>query len=75
MIASEDIGHWVAIVFANFEDFIGKSEEIAGDELTYTQIVRTFRPTGGCGPSFSVAGHPLERPALLCAQNVRMVGF
>lgn len=43
MIASDDIGKWVATAFANPEDFIGKSEEIAGDELTYTQIVRTFR--------------------------------
>lgn len=43
MIASDDIGKWVAMAFANPEDFIGKSEEIAGDELTYTQIVRTFR--------------------------------
>ncbi|WP_408738651.1 NmrA family NAD(P)-binding protein [Acetobacter okinawensis] len=61
MIASDDIGKWVAMAFANFEDFIGKSEEIAGDELTYTQIVRTFRRNRW------FAGHHLEASALRCA--------
>ncbi len=43
MIAVEDIGKWVAHAFAHPETFIGRAEEIAGDELTRPEIVAAFR--------------------------------
>ncbi|WP_073664721.1 NmrA/HSCARG family protein [Pseudomonas aeruginosa] len=46
MIATADIGKWVAHAFAHPEAFIGKAEEIAGDELTRAQIVAAFKRHG-----------------------------
>ena len=41
-IAVEDIGVFAALAFANPEEYIGKTIELAGDELTESQIVETF---------------------------------
>lgn len=60
MIAVEDVGVFVALAFANPEEYLGKTIELAGDELTESQIADTFarvigravqltRPTGGNG--------------------------
>ena len=60
IIAAEDIGVFVALAFANPQDFLGKTIELAGDELTETQIAETFTkvigrpvtlvaPSGGAG--------------------------
>jgi uncharacterized protein YbjT (DUF2867 family) len=46
MIAVDDIGKWVAHAFAHPETFIGKAEEIAGDELTRPEIVAAFKRHG-----------------------------
>jgi uncharacterized protein YbjT (DUF2867 family) len=43
MIAIDDIGTWVARAFADPESFIGKSAEIAGDELTRAQVLAVFK--------------------------------
>jgi uncharacterized protein YbjT (DUF2867 family) len=43
MIAVEDIGKFVARVFAEHAVFIGKAVEIAGDELTFTDIAAALR--------------------------------
>lgn len=43
MIAVEDIGKWVARAFANPEAFIGTAQEIAGDELTRSEIVAALK--------------------------------
>jgi len=59
MIATADIGKWVAHAFAHPEAFIGKAEEIAGDELTRSQIVATFKRHGWS------AGLPFPVPRLL----------
>lgn len=59
MIATADIGHWVAHAFAHPEVFIGKAEEIAGDELTRAQIVATFKHHGWS------AGLPFPIPRFL----------
>lgn len=59
MIAVEDIGKWVARAFADPETFIGKAEEIAGDELTYSEIVAAFKAHGW------FAGFPLAVPRLV----------
>ena len=57
-ITVEDIGAFVALAFANRDDHLGKTIELAGDALTETQIAETFTkvigravnltpPTGG----------------------------
>ncbi|WP_265671133.1 NmrA/HSCARG family protein [Klebsiella grimontii] len=59
MIATNDIGKWVAYAYAHPETFIGKAQEIAGDELTRAQIVSTFKRHGWSG------GLPFPVPRLL----------
>jgi uncharacterized protein YbjT (DUF2867 family) len=57
-IAVEDIAIFAALAFANPQDFLGKTIELAGDELTEAQTVKVFSkvigrpvqlvaPTGG----------------------------
>jgi len=41
-IAVEDIGVFVALAFANPDQYLGKTIELAGDELTEAQIADTF---------------------------------
>ncbi|HEX9388232.1 MAG TPA: NmrA/HSCARG family protein [Anaerolineales bacterium] len=41
-VAVEDIGVFVALAFANPEQYIGKTIELSGDELTEAQIADTF---------------------------------
>ena len=60
LIAAEDIAVFVALAFTNPEQYLGKTIELAGDELTESQIADTFAkvigrpvkltmPTGGGG--------------------------
>ncbi len=42
LIATEDIGSFAALAFEQPTSFIGKALEIAGDELSMTEIVETF---------------------------------
>jgi uncharacterized protein YbjT (DUF2867 family) len=60
LIAVEDIAVFAALAFANPDQYVGKTIELAGDELTEAQIADTFakvigrpvnltRPTGGNG--------------------------
>jgi uncharacterized protein YbjT (DUF2867 family) len=42
LIASDDIGAFAALAFANPGDYIGQVLELAGDELTEPQIVETL---------------------------------
>jgi uncharacterized protein YbjT (DUF2867 family) len=41
-IAVEDVGAFVALAFANPDQYLGKTIELAGDALTETQIADTF---------------------------------
>ena len=41
-VAVEDIGVFAALAFANPKDFLGKTIELAGDELTEAQTVEVF---------------------------------
>jgi uncharacterized protein YbjT (DUF2867 family) len=41
-IAVEDIGVFAALAFANRDDYLGKTIELAGDALTEAQIAETF---------------------------------
>jgi uncharacterized protein YbjT (DUF2867 family) len=55
-IAVEDIAVFVALAFANPQEFLGKTIELAGDELTEAQTVDTFskvigRPVNLVAPS------------------------
>lgn len=47
MIAMEDLGKWVALAFSEPEKFIHKELEIAGDELNFYQIQKTFERVEG----------------------------
>ncbi len=51
LIAVDDIGAFVALAFANPEQFLGRTIELAGDELTIPQIAATFT---------SVIGRPVQ---------------
>jgi uncharacterized protein YbjT (DUF2867 family) len=42
LIAAEDIGAFVALAFANPPAYLGRTIEIAGDELTEPQIAATL---------------------------------
>jgi len=42
LIAADDIGAFAELVFAHPQDYLGKTLEIAGDELTEPQIAATF---------------------------------
>src|SRR5919108_2356431 len=41
-LAVEDIGVFVALAFANPQEYVGKTIELSGDELTESQIADTF---------------------------------
>lgn len=62
MIATADIGKWVAHAFTHPETFIGMAEEIAGDELTLLEIIATLKYHRlSSGLSFPIP-KPLLRP-------------
>jgi uncharacterized protein YbjT (DUF2867 family) len=42
LVAVEDIGAFVALIFANRAEFLGKTIEFAGDELTQAHIAEVF---------------------------------
>ena len=47
MIAVEDIAAFVALAFANPGQYLGRTIELAGDELTESQIAQTFAKVVG----------------------------
>ena len=58
-IAADDIGAFVAVSFEDPKTFIGKSLELAGDELTITQTVEVFSSV--IGRSVRFIEMPLEQ--------------
>jgi uncharacterized protein YbjT (DUF2867 family) len=42
MMAVEEIGVFAALAFSNPEEYVGKTIELAGDELTEAQVADTF---------------------------------
>jgi uncharacterized protein YbjT (DUF2867 family) len=67
-IAVEDIDVFVALAFANRDDYLGKTIELAGDALTEAQIAETFanvigRPVKLTAPSSGGWGDPEEAAA------------
>jgi uncharacterized protein YbjT (DUF2867 family) len=47
MIAVEDIGKWVALAFSKREQFLNQSIEIAGDELSYSELQDAWKRVKG----------------------------
>ena len=67
-IAVEDIGAFVALAFANRDEYLGKTIELAGDALTESQLTDTFakvigRPVNLTPPSGGGWGDPEEAAA------------
>lgn len=65
MIASDDIGAFVATVFANPQEYLGKTIELATEELTEPEIVTTLskvigRPVNLVQPQFPEGQAPSE---------------
>jgi uncharacterized protein YbjT (DUF2867 family) len=65
IIATEDIGVFAELAFANPEEFIGKTIELAGDELTEPQIAGVFakvigRPVKLAAPQMPEGATPTE---------------
>jgi uncharacterized protein YbjT (DUF2867 family) len=63
LVAVEDIGEFVATIFARRDEFLGKTIEFAGDELTESEIAETFsrvigRPVELAGPQTSEVQTP-----------------
>ena len=67
-MAVEDIGAFAALAFANRDEYLGKTIELAGDALTEAQIAETFtkvvgRPVELTPPSGGGWGDPEEGAA------------
>jgi uncharacterized protein YbjT (DUF2867 family) len=65
IIATDDIGVFVELAFANPTQFLGKTIELAGDELTESQIAEVFskvigRPVKAVGQQNSGGAAPTE---------------
>jgi uncharacterized protein YbjT (DUF2867 family) len=65
IIATDDIGAFAELAFANPNQFLGKTIELAGDELTETQIAEVFtkvigRPVKTVGPQKPSGEAPTE---------------
>ncbi|HKZ83858.1 MAG TPA: NmrA/HSCARG family protein [Anaerolineae bacterium] len=63
LIAADDIGAFVALVFAHSQTYFGKTIELAGDELTEPRIVETLskvigRPVQLVPPSMPEGAQP-----------------
>jgi uncharacterized protein YbjT (DUF2867 family) len=50
MIAVEDIGKWVAHMFLNPQEYLGKAVEVAGDEVTFANMITAYRHVYGKTP-------------------------
>ncbi len=50
MIDVEDIGKWVAHILLSHNKYLGKAVEIAGDEISYSQIIRAYQRIYGKKP-------------------------
>lgn len=51
MIAVQDIGKWAAHVFLHPERYVSKAVEIAGDEVTFAQMVAVYNKVYGKAPA------------------------
>ena len=61
VLAVEDIGVFVALVFANRNQYLGRTLELAGDELTELQIADTFTKVIGRPVTLNLPPHETGR--------------
>jgi len=73
LIAVDDIGAFVALAFAHPEQFLGRTLELAGDELTSPQIVETFARVIGRPVQFAQPTLPEGAPPT--AEQIAMFQF
>jgi len=50
MVAIDDIGKWVAHMFLNPKQYLGKAVEIAGDAVTFEQMIAAYKKAYGITP-------------------------
>ena len=60
LIAAEDIGIFAALMFDNPQKYIGQGVELAGDELTETQITEVMSKVTGNKVKLGPAGPPMD---------------
>jgi len=65
LVATDDIGVFAELAFANPDQYLGKTIELAGDELTETQIAEVFskvigRPVKAVAPQMPQGAAPTE---------------
>jgi uncharacterized protein YbjT (DUF2867 family) len=65
IIASQDIGAFAALAFADPQAYLGKTIELAGDEMTEAQMAEVFtkvigRPVKATGPKSQEGAYPTE---------------
>jgi len=58
IVATDDIGAFAELAFANPTQFLGKTVELAGDELTENQIAEVFTKVIGRSVKAAGAQHP-----------------
>ncbi len=73
MIAADDIGAFVALAFDQPREYLGKTIEIAGDELTEAQIVATFSQV--IGRPVSLAPTRMPQNAEPTPEQIAMFNF
>jgi uncharacterized protein YbjT (DUF2867 family) len=73
MIAADDIGAFVALAFDYAQDYLGKTIEIAGDELTEAQIAATFSKV--VGRPVSVAPARIPQDSAPTPEQIAMFNF
>lgn len=73
IVATDDIGVFAELAFANPEQFIGKTIELAGDELTEFQIAGVF--TKVIGRPVQVAASQMPEGATPTEEQIAMFNF
>jgi uncharacterized protein YbjT (DUF2867 family) len=73
LVATDDIGVFAELAFAQPEQFLGKTIELAGDELTEAQIVQVF--TKVIGRPVKLAGGQRPRMAATDEEQQAMSDF
>ncbi len=71
LIATENIGSFVALAFEQPTSFIGKALEIAGDELSMTELAETFSRV--MKRSIAFVEQPMEQVIQSSPENALMM--
>ncbi|MBV9615421.1 MAG: NmrA/HSCARG family protein [Ktedonobacteraceae bacterium] len=71
LIATENIGSFAALAFEQPTDFLGKALEIAGDELSMTELAETFSRV--MGRTITFVEQPMEQLLQSSPENALMM--